>query len=464
MKPPRALLWVLPRVQYATLLRRNGSIAYVFFILLAIYTPVLGRGFIKDDFRWIATGRINDLSDLWRIFTINVGFYRPLVSATFGIDYHIFGLQPLGYGLTNLLLLLLSVLAVRGVAVRIGLSREGAILAAAIWALNFHGIGGAILWLSGRTALLLTLCASACVICWLRNAPVSASLWFAGALASKEEAVLLPALLLVAAFLWPREIAWRRPFALALCILAAYFVLRAHSGAFFVTNAPSYYKLTANPAQLLRNGLEYADRTLTFALATLVVASICVRAWPSVSVDRNMVVFVASWAIVGFGVTFFIPARSSLYVVFPSVGTSIGVASVLEKLFLASTVAQKSRLRLVALVVPLLLYPIYYARNQPMMRLAQFSQDVVASLNGANSSISAGTEVVLVDDPSSRINLANAFGSLVDQVRILAIPRACSLVVEGDSDHETAPIGDSQGCASRVVLVRVVQGEAIKSQ
>jgi len=55
------------------------------------------------------------------------------------------------------LLLLLTAAAVLGsLAVAFGMSRGSAIVAAGLWALNFHGIEMPLLWISGRTALLVT--------------------------------------------------------------------------------------------------------------------------------------------------------------------------------------------------------------------------------------------------------------------------------------------------------------------
>ena len=69
------------------------------------------------------------------------------------------------------------------------------IVAAAVWAFNFHGINMGVLWLSGRTSLLVTCFALAAAIAaaarhrgWLFVATLLALL-------CKEEAMLLPAVL-----------------------------------------------------------------------------------------------------------------------------------------------------------------------------------------------------------------------------------------------------------------------------
>src|SRR5262245_33981370 len=83
-------------------------------LFLIVYLPQTGHGFIKDDYRWIATSRVNAPGDLPALFASNVGFYRPLVSATFALDHAIWALDPFGYGITNIALLLGSAVLLYG--------------------------------------------------------------------------------------------------------------------------------------------------------------------------------------------------------------------------------------------------------------------------------------------------------------------------------------------------------------
>jgi hypothetical protein len=74
-------------------------------VVLAIYLPDAGQGFIKDDFAWIASSRLGSAGDVWGYVARPAsGFFRPIVALSFGIDGILFGLRPLGYGLTNLAL------------------------------------------------------------------------------------------------------------------------------------------------------------------------------------------------------------------------------------------------------------------------------------------------------------------------------------------------------------------------
>ena len=49
------------------------------------------------------------------------GFYRPVVAATFAIDRAVYGVEPFGFGVTNLCLLLLGACALAYLATTLGL-------------------------------------------------------------------------------------------------------------------------------------------------------------------------------------------------------------------------------------------------------------------------------------------------------------------------------------------------------
>src|SRR5262245_12649362 len=90
-----------------TMNTRSWSAVVILVVLFgAIYLPGAGHGFVKDDYRWIEESRIDAPIDISHLLTTNVGFYRPIVATTFAIDYQIWGLDPRGFALTNLLLFL----------------------------------------------------------------------------------------------------------------------------------------------------------------------------------------------------------------------------------------------------------------------------------------------------------------------------------------------------------------------
>src|SRR5207248_2817464 len=97
--------------------------------------------------------------------------------------------------LTNVGLVVITALLVRTLAIASGLPRDAATLAASLWLLNFHGINQSILWICGRTSLMVAWAGTACAIFLVRRQLWPALGLFALALFAKEEAFTLPIVL-----------------------------------------------------------------------------------------------------------------------------------------------------------------------------------------------------------------------------------------------------------------------------
>jgi hypothetical protein len=388
--------------------------------LAAAYLPHLGRGFLKDDFGWILGSRVDGVTGVLDLFARHNGFYRPLVSFSFTLSEACFGLDPWPYGLTNLLLVALAAWAVAGLMRSLGASAGLGLAAAAIWALNPHGIGMAVLWISGRTSLLLTLFAVLAAGAFVRGRVAWAAAFTLLALFSKEEAALLPAILFAwaglsggdePAFDW--KTAARRSWPL-LIPLAIYLLLRSRTTAFLPWSAPSFYAPTLSPGALARNVLEYLDRACTFPAAVVILASALAARRPRLDAqERRWALLGLAWLAGGYGLTVFLPVRSSLYALFPSVGAAIAAAALLRGIWRGVGERGAQRLKLAAAVAPLLLLPLYWSRNLRLAREAEFASQMVADLRAAAPDFAAGSLVVLEDAREGRRTLASVFGSLM---------------------------------------------------
>src|SRR5262249_50857934 len=192
------------------------------------------------------------------------GLSRPAVSLSFAVERRACGIRPLCYGLTNFVLLIACAAAIIALAQALSLPPGPALLAGAIWIFNWHGISSAVLWISGRTALLLVLFATLSGWAFVRGRWLSAAMLVGAAMLSKEEAVLLPVTLLGWALiehLWEDvPLLSRRNVGFSIACLAiglVYYVLRSHSGALSAASAPPFYRLDISVARLLSNGPEY---------------------------------------------------------------------------------------------------------------------------------------------------------------------------------------------------------------
>ena len=386
-----------------------------------VYLPHVGHGFIKDDFAWIYHGHLNGAQSLGNILLGSVGFYRPIVTLSFGLNEALFGTWSLGYGLFNFALAAGCGAMLYAVSRALGLTAASALFAAAVWAFNFHGINMAVLWLSGRTALLLTLFSLLTAWMVLHRRPLSAFLFALLALGSKEEAVVLPLICAVLSLTTPPLVpGWRvrltaiaRAASPALAALIVYAVLRMQSGAITPQNAPSFYRLEVGPQVFLDNVLQYFDRSATWAIAVLLLLAVYFRQVPRLSSSHPRVLWVGvMWWIAGFALTIWLPVRSSLYAVFPSIGVALIAAAIAEGLFDKAPAATRRRAAIAGIVLPLLLLPVYWSRNMRWVELADLSAATFAAISDEASTIPANTLIELRDDRSTRASFQNTFGTL----------------------------------------------------
>ena len=408
-------------------MRPYAAPALLFAAFLIIYLPDIGHGFIKDDFGWISGSRVTNAHDVLALFEHNVGFYRPLVSASFSADYALWQFNAFGYGLTNLIIFFIDALLLFRVAGRLALSREASLLAVGTWAFNFHGVNMALLWISGRTALLLSMFALSAALALLNRRIILAAAFSLLAMLCKEEAVLIPVMFtLIDAADQPRALsvdaAWGlvRRYWLVWLALAVYLALRPHSGAFGPQDAPSYYRFSFSPPTVLRNVFEYLDRAATLAVAIALAILISIR---SVRValtptEQLALRFGGAWFVCFYAVTIFMPVRSSLYAVTPSIGSALAVAA------WGSAAQRMCRKRFdtccaVLTVLIVLLIPIYRARNERWVSPADLSTVVMTRLQLATAGFTGG-EIILIDTPSAQFGLDGSFGTLFgDAVRVM---------------------------------------------
>lgn len=430
-----------------------------FLVFLAVYAPRAGQGFISDDFEWSLRNRIESFEDFRRILTQHNGFYRPVVALTFSASEWLSGTDPRPYGLLNVLFALACALATAYLTRSIGLSRGASCLAASVWLLNVHGVNVAILWLAGRTALLLTLGSVMSIASLVRGRLGLALFWMAIAVFSKEEAVLLPAV--GAAWVYLLRSAPRPNLMLKWLlgsggIVLFYLVVRSTTGAMTPFSAPTYYQFTFSPAAVGRNILEYADRTLTVATVVALVVVAVLRSGRNWFDARTKRILVACgvWIAGTFAITIFLPVRSSLYVCLPSVASAVGLAALAERAWAKAPPVRRVHALYAALILQLAMYPMHAARSERYIENAVFSTAVLEQLSTLTASLPEGSAVILHDDRSKRVNLESAFGNLIDEAHMFKSGRALDLWIEPAVTH--APQSE-RPCAECVVAELAVQ-------
>jgi tetratricopeptide (TPR) repeat protein len=181
-------------------------------LVLIAYQQAWHIGYIWDDDSYVTNNpTLRDWRGLWRIWfeLMATPQYYPLVHTSFWLEYHLWGLNPLGYHLVNVFLHVGASVLLWRVLVR--LQVPGAWLAAAIFAVHPVGVES-VAWITERKNVLSAIFYFAAALSYLRFAEIQEAgnpgrrrwyfylgslLLFACALLSKTVACSLPAALLL---------------------------------------------------------------------------------------------------------------------------------------------------------------------------------------------------------------------------------------------------------------------------
>ena len=173
------------------------------------YLGAINSFFLADDFDSIRSVVQGGPFGLWS--TRGCAFFRPVASLSFFLDHAVWGLRPIGYHLTNLVLHLVSVVLVARIALMLARlspmlernAREVAFFSGLFFAvLATHS--EPVVWISGRTDLLACLFSLASLLVYLsarlsgklKRLPLSLAFLLL-ALLSKEAAIALPLIIVV---------------------------------------------------------------------------------------------------------------------------------------------------------------------------------------------------------------------------------------------------------------------------
>ncbi len=223
--------------------RRSAALAGLLIALLTLtaYLPALRGGFVWDDDDYVTeNATLRERSGLRQIW-LEVGAtpqYYPLVQTTFWLEYRLWGPNPFGYHLVNIVLHALGAVLLWRVLVQ--LQVPGAWLAAAIFALHPVHVES-VAWITERKNVLSAVFYFAAAVAYLRFAPLQHTerrpRWhlyflslglFIAALLSKTVTCSLPAALLLVAW-WKTGRLTRRDIALVLPLLAVGVALGLHT-------------------------------------------------------------------------------------------------------------------------------------------------------------------------------------------------------------------------------------------
>lgn len=179
----------------------------------SVYASALSSYFISDDYAHLFILRLPPFETLVELATKGQSsmFFRPAGFATLFLDYRIWGHEPFGYHLTNLLLHLTGVIGVYFLCKNLGLDRETSAVSSLIFSI-LPIQPEAVVWIASRFDLMAT-----CLIIWAialylkfrltgrRELYVLALFLSFIAMLSKESAFMAPLLLLSLEYFAPKR-------------------------------------------------------------------------------------------------------------------------------------------------------------------------------------------------------------------------------------------------------------------
>lgn len=178
--------------------------ALIILLILAAYGNTLQHGFVWDDIDVLVDNPITEsLRNIPKFFIsedtadVSTGYYRPITYVSFALDRALWGLNPVGFNITNLVLhILVALLFYRTVAALF--KRDNLALAAAV-IFALHPIAGETInfHAGGRNTLLCACFSMLSLLYYTKRKHLPAVVFFTLAIFSKEFALLLPAVFLL---------------------------------------------------------------------------------------------------------------------------------------------------------------------------------------------------------------------------------------------------------------------------
>lgn len=363
---------------------------------LIIYLPHAGTGFIKDDFAWIENVISEGQADYLKPFIQSTGFYRPLVSLTFGLQYVLFGMNSIPYGLLNLFIHLFNLILVYLLLSSFKASKPYALAVVLLFSFNAKSTTMGVGWISGRTTLLFTFFTLLSLYLYqkVRESQFQnkkhmrrnvlyffVGVFYLAALLSKENAISVPVFIFFLSFFvlggksnkkgfWSPEIFFNRLITALKSILvfiaplAAYSFLRLQSNAFSPLNTPESYRFTLAPMVILKNFMEYVlraglfDMLICFWIITMVLLT--KRAFNIFrNINRDVIPTGSLWFFIFLLPIIFLEVRSDLYTYLPQIGFHLVMAMVIFRLLEIFDLRKKEK-RAYAMLIPILLLSCFW--------------------------------------------------------------------------------------------------------
>jgi hypothetical protein len=231
-------------------------------------------------------------------------------------------------------------------------------------------------------------------------------------------------------------------------------------------DAPAFYRFTTSAPVLLRNVAQYADRTMTFSAGLLLLALFVLR--PRFrnldGITQRIVACGFVWLAVFLLPASVLPVRSSLYACLPSVGVSVAAAAIVGHWWSRAPDRRRQRALICAVLLPVLVWPIYLARAQRWVRMAEFSTQALSELQSAASALPDNSGILIIDDRTVRANVASVFSTVLRDSFLLTSGRYMTFYVRPPVDNADPQNGGAAACGGCVDVTLVVKDGRLTRQ
>ncbi len=397
---------------------------------VALFLPMIGRGFIHDDFVHLYSVVYDPL---WHGLTKATGgpFYAPLAWLTYKFDWMLWGWNPLAFAAVNLTLHISNILLAYHLAFGLYRSVIAARWAAIGFALLFPANTWAVMWISTRAHLIVTLFYLAAMLAtvWYTRterhrviAFIAIVSFAALSIFSKESGVTVPAA--IALVLFRERITLKQCdisrsaiiglFTTLFAVLLVYAGIRAQSGAIPITfsgNLGYYYVLS--PRILLEHLLRYAWRT--YGLLAILAGAIALSQYFRGNTHRlkslaTKDVFL-SMALFSVTIAPFIllPTRSGIYSYLPGIAAALLLGATARS-FYESPFKPPARVNVVTLSPIILVIVIYscfaVGHSLRWKKMAEVSADVLHQIVMQQPQVEPNAVIILT---CNRVDNENRF-------------------------------------------------------
>ena len=358
---------------------KNIYLLLIFFLAAIIYFNTLWNDFTNwdDDELILYNYRIQDL-DLEKLkkilVTPTVTDYLPLKELSYALDYYLWGLNPFGFHLTNVIFFILNCLLVYLILDIIFIDKFISFLGAVVFAVHPIHVES-VAWLSGRKDLLSGFFFFLSFYAYMKKRNLFALLSFILALFSKPTVIILPLLLVLYELTISKaERNWKRislrvyPFFIV-AALSAFVTLRVgvergvikeHIGDTFMVNFLlmsgvffDYVRLLLFPVNLCARYMIPIDIAPKAVIFLLFLLSFLILWIIKIKFDSRTLFFII-WSVITILPTSNIIPISTLkadrYLYFPSLAFAAIIALLLNKVF-----GKTSKAKMLLIIIPIIL-------------------------------------------------------------------------------------------------------------